>query len=82
MNVEHRFIVWECIPRSSSLPLVGEIGCGNPNIMRSRLTNGNRLKRWMSLCDKCGCKRSLNRGIIHDFVTRAEAEEYVRDNFD
>lgn len=71
------FIVWECNKRESSKPLKSEIGCGNPNVMRSRLTNGNRKDRWMGKCKECKCKKSLNRGIIHDFETRLEAEEYA-----
>ena len=78
---EVMFVVWECNKRESSKPLKPEIGCGEPNVMRSTLTNGNRSERWMGKCSKnkggCGCKKSLNPGEVHFFETRQEAEEYA-----
>jgi hypothetical protein len=71
------FVVWVCDNRQSSLPLVGEIGCGHMNILRSKKRNGSRLDRWMAVCKQCGAKKSLNRGIIRDFENKAEATLYI-----
>jgi len=77
---EPMYVVWVCEAGDSRLRPRGKPltdACGNPNIMRSTLTNGNRKKRWMGVCKQCGRKRSLNRGIIRDFDTREGAEKYV-----
>ena len=78
-----RFVVFKCDldpfwkpPRKAKEP------CGCLTIMKSGLTNGNRSHRWMGKCCNCGRKKSLNRGKIHDFDTKEDAEKFVRDNND